>query len=147
MSCLRKILNIKWQDKIPDTEVLTKANLQPIFTILKKAQARWTGNVCRMPDNRLPKQLLYGELVRGKRSVGGQKKRFKDGLKVAISNLGIPVHSWGILAADRPAWRAALNQGLKDPEAARLEACRKKREARKTRSESFNSTSQNSTTR
>ena len=32
----------------------------------------------RMPDERLPKQLLYGELCYGKRSVGGQKKRFKD---------------------------------------------------------------------
>ena len=31
-----------------------------------------------MSDRRPPKQLLYGELCRGKRSVGGQKKRFKD---------------------------------------------------------------------
>ena len=31
-----------------------------------------------MSDRRLPKQLLYGELCRVKRSVGGQKKRFKD---------------------------------------------------------------------
>ena len=31
-----------------------------------------------MSDRRPPEQLLYGELCRGKRSVGGQKKRFKD---------------------------------------------------------------------
>ena len=28
LSCLRKLLKIKWQDKIPDTEVLTKAGMQ-----------------------------------------------------------------------------------------------------------------------
>ena len=89
-----------------------------------------------MPDNRLPKQLLYGELVRGKRSVGGQKKRFKDSLKVAISYLEIPVHSWETLAVDVPAWPAALTKVSK-----MLKACRKKREVKKTRSESFNSTS------
>ena len=30
-----------------------------------------------MPDDRLVKQLLYGELCYGKRSVGEQKKRFQ----------------------------------------------------------------------
>jgi hypothetical protein len=30
-----------------------------------------------MQDHRLPKQLLYGELSQGKRTAGGQKKRYK----------------------------------------------------------------------
>ena len=59
---LRKLLNIKWQDKIPDTEVLTKADLPSIHSILIKAQLRWAGHVVRMPDYQLPKQLFYGEL-------------------------------------------------------------------------------------
>ena len=36
LTCLRKILNIKWQDKIPDTEVLTRADLPSIHTIQMK---------------------------------------------------------------------------------------------------------------
>nr|XP_054755561.1 uncharacterized protein LOC129261526 [Lytechinus pictus] len=36
-TCLRKLLGIKWQDRIPDTEVLTRANLPSIYT---KAQDR-----------------------------------------------------------------------------------------------------------
>ena len=71
---LRKFLNIKWQDKIPDTEVLTKADLPGIHSILIKAQLRWAGHVVRMPDYRLPKQLFYRELQTGKRSQDGQKK-------------------------------------------------------------------------
>ena len=80
-NCLRIILSIKWQDMVPDTEVLTRAGILSIHTLRQKAQVRWAGHVTRMHDDRLPKQLLYGEHCYGKRSVGGQKKRFKDTLK------------------------------------------------------------------
>ena len=75
-SFLRKLL--KWQDKIPDTEVLKRARMQSIHTFLKLPQLRWTGHVTRMPDEHLPKKILYGELQVGKHSHGGQKKRYKD---------------------------------------------------------------------
>ena len=72
-SCLRK-LKIKWQDRIPDTEVLKRAGMQSVHMLLKLAQLRWTGHVTRMPDECLPKKIFYGELQVGKRSHGGQKK-------------------------------------------------------------------------
>ena len=83
LNCLRKILRIKWQDKIPDTEVLERAGLTSIYNLLLKSQARWAGHVSRIPDSRIPKQLLYGELHEGKRRVRGQKKRYKDNLKAS----------------------------------------------------------------
>ena len=79
-SCLRKLLEIKWQDKIPYTEVLKKAGMQSMHVVLKLAQLRWTGHVIRMPDKRLPKKVFYGEQQEGKRSQEGQKKRYKDTL-------------------------------------------------------------------
>ena len=42
-TCLRKLLGIKWQDKIPDTEVLTGAGLPNIFTTLMQSQLCWAG--------------------------------------------------------------------------------------------------------
>ena len=57
-SCLRKLLKIKWQDRIPDTEVMRRAVMQSIHTLLKLAQLRWTGHVTRMPEERLPKKIL-----------------------------------------------------------------------------------------
>ena len=77
-SCLRKLLKIKLQDRIPDTEVLKRAGMQSIHTLLKLVQLRWTSHVTRIPDERLPKKILYGELQVGKRSHGGQKKRYRD---------------------------------------------------------------------
>ena len=91
LSCLRKLLKIKWQDKIPDTEVLTKAGMQSMHTVLKLAQLRWTGHVIRVPDARLPKKVFYGELQEGKRSQGGQKKRYKDTLKASLKDFEIPM--------------------------------------------------------
>ena len=38
--CLRIILSIKWQDMVPDTEVLTRAGIPSIHTLLQKAQVR-----------------------------------------------------------------------------------------------------------
>ena len=40
LSCLRKLLKIKWQDKILDTEVLKKAGMQSMYTVYKLAQLR-----------------------------------------------------------------------------------------------------------
>ena len=92
-SCLRKLLKIKWQDRIPDTDVLKRAGIQSVHTLLKLAQLRWTGHVIRMPDERLPKKILYGELQVGKRSHGGQKKRYKDILKASLKDFNIPTES------------------------------------------------------
>ena len=47
--------DIKRQGKIPDPEVLKKAGVQSMHSVLKLAQLRWTGHVIRMPDERLPK--------------------------------------------------------------------------------------------
>ena len=58
-------IKIKWQDKIPDTEVLKKAGMQSMHTVLKLTQLRWTGHVIRMPDERLPKKVFHGELYTG----------------------------------------------------------------------------------
>ena len=86
---LRRLLNIKWQDKIPDTEVLAQAGLSSIRTIMMQSQLRWAGHVARMPDHRLAKRLFYGELQEGKRSQGGQNKHFKDNLKISVKVFAI----------------------------------------------------------
>ena len=129
LSCLRKLLKIKWQDKIPDTEVLTKAGMQSMHTVLKLAQLRWTGHVIRMPDARLPKKVFYGELQEGKRSQGGQKKRYKDTLKASLKDFEILMGSWEQTAQERLKWRGLINKGAALYEKKRIcEAERKRRE-------------------
>ena len=57
-----------------------------MHAVLKLAQLRCTCHVIRMPDERLPKKVFYGELQDGKRSPGGEKKRYKDTLKGEVSS-------------------------------------------------------------
>jgi hypothetical protein len=66
MRCLRRICGIKWQDMTPNTEVLLRSKMYGIQYYIIKSQFRWTGHVIRMPDDRIPKQLLFGELSQGK---------------------------------------------------------------------------------
>ena len=132
-TCLRKLLNIKWQDRIPDTEVLAQADLPSIYTILMQSQLRWAGHVARMPDHRLPKRLFYGELQQGKRSHGGQKKRFKDTLKTSLKAFAITPDSWEQTAMDRAMWRSSVHKGSKICEANRTAAAEQRRQSRKAR--------------
>ena len=118
---------------VPGTEVLTRAGIPSIHTLLRNAQVRWAGHVTRMPDDRLPKQLLYGELCYGKRSVVGQKKRFKDILKKILTSFNIDVTNWEVCAQDRPLWRSMINTGARTSETHRIAEAQKKRAARKAR--------------
>ena len=116
---------------VPDTEVLTRAGIPSIHTLLQKAQVRWAGHVTRMPDGRLPKQLSYGELYYGKRSVGGQKKRFKGTLKKTLTSFNIDVTNWEVCAEDRPL--CMIRTGARTAETNRIAEAQKKRAARKAR--------------
>ena len=100
-----------------------------MHTVLKLAQLRWTGHVIRMPDERLPKKVFYGELQEGKRSQGGQKKRYKDTLKASLKDFDIPIGSWEQTAQERSKWRGLINKGAALHEKKRIcEAERKRRE-------------------
>ena len=132
-SCLRKPLKIKWQDRIPDTEVQKSAEMQSVHTLLKLAQLRWTGNVTRMPEERLPKKILYGELEMSKRSHSGQKKQCKDTLKAALNDFNIPTESWEQSAQDRAKWLGLIRRGASEYEAKRISEAEQKRAQRKAR--------------
>ena len=107
--------------------------MQSVHTLLELAQLRWTGHVTRMPDKPLPKKILYGELHFGKRSHGGQKKRYKETLKASIKDFNIPTESWEQIAQDGIKWRGLLRRGAGEYEAKRISEAEQKRAQRKAR--------------
>ena len=75
--------------------------MQSVHTLLKLAQLRWAGHVTSLPEERLPKKILFEELEMGKHSHGGQKKRYKDTLKASLKDFNIPTEPWELIAQDR----------------------------------------------
>lgn len=64
---------------------------------------RWIRHVVRMDDVQLPKCTMYSQLVSGKRSKGGQQKRFNDSINIVVKNMGVD-NKWEVLAENRTDW-------------------------------------------
>ena len=106
MRCLRQICQISWDDKIKNSTILSQCNISGIEAFLIKAQLRWSGHLIRMNDNRIPKQLFYGQIIDAPRNRGRPLLRYKDKLKDNLKRLNIDPNNWEFLAADRNAWRS-----------------------------------------
>ena len=73
LRCLRSTLGIKWQDYVSNEEVLKRASLPSIESILLQVQLYWTGHVTRMEGVRLPRTVFL-KLQEGKRAVVLQER-------------------------------------------------------------------------
>ena len=93
-----------------------------------------------MPDDHIPEQLFYGELCHGKPTVGGQRKRYKDSLKVSLKGFNTSTESWESLASDRPSWHHLITKGINTAEEGRTLQAEQRRAARKARATSTAST-------
>jgi len=86
-----------------------------------------------MPDNRLPKQLLFGQLTHGVRPASGPKLRFKDIIKHNIKAFGTTTDNWEQAAMERSKYRAFLHSGAMLAEVTRAERVKEKRRRLKDR--------------
>ena len=128
MRCLRKIMGISRQDKVSNNKVLQLSEISSIHDLTRRNRLRWLGHLSRMSDDRMPKNILYGELREGGRSRGRPKLRYKDVCKSTLAELSIDTAAWEALASMRPEWRTAVNSG-----AARYEERRRERHDAKRR--------------
>jgi hypothetical protein len=130
-NCLRQILGVKWTSFTPDTSVLEQSGCLSIEAHLIKSHMRWVGHVVRLEERRIPKQLLYGELDRGKRPAHKPRKRFRDNTKDNLKHLHVDLGSWETIAGVRNEWRETMHKGIKHFESDRIDHEKKKRSARK----------------
>lgn len=103
--CLQKILGLSWEDRVPHTDILKHTGSICMEAAVAKKHLRWIGHTIRMPDHRLPRQVLYGQLRGAKRATGGQKRRFKDYTRDLLKRAHINTTQLETLALDRSAWK------------------------------------------
>ncbi|KAL8590160.1 hypothetical protein ACOMHN_010355 [Nucella lapillus] len=127
MRCFRTLFRIRWQDKIPDTEVPGWAGNPSIDTL----QVRWpaTSSECLTADYQ--NSYYMENCVRQALSWD-----FKDCLKESLKDLDINLSSWESLALDPSNWRNKLTTGARAVETRHTAEADRKRAARKARATS-----------
>jgi hypothetical protein len=66
---LRRLLGITWQNRVSNADGLAREGMSSMFATLSHRRLIWLGHLCRMEDGRIPKDILYGELASGTRSL------------------------------------------------------------------------------
>lgn len=115
--CMQSIVQPKkqhWQDMVvPMSAVEVKATIgieEDMVHLLMSYRLRWLGHVARMGPERIPKQLLFGELVKT-RPRHKPKKRWRD-IVLADLKATDTEENWYEMAQDRKAWRSICGGGL-----------------------------------
>ena len=70
--CLRRIMNVKWSDKVSNNTLWNKTNQLPVEIEIKRRKWRWIGHTLRKPTTSITRQALTWN-PQGKRKEDGQE--------------------------------------------------------------------------
>jgi hypothetical protein len=79
-----------------------------IIRQVKSRRMRWAGYVARMGEERKMYKFLVGK-PEGKRPVGRPRRRWEDGIRMDLREIGLGGMDWIRLAQDRDRWRDVVN--------------------------------------
>jgi hypothetical protein len=79
-----------------------------IIRQIKSRRMRWAGHIARMGEERNMYRALMGK-PEGKRPPGRPRRRWEDGIRMDLSEIGWGSVDWIQLAQDRDRWRALVN--------------------------------------
>ena len=107
MSCLRKLLYIKWQEKCPTLKFLSK----PACSMLLRGQARWVDMLwgCLITD--FPNKSSMGSCGTASAQLENRKKRYIDSMKATFKNSILMLTHVRSKPKDRLTWHQTLYDG------------------------------------
>jgi hypothetical protein len=82
-----------------------------IIMQIKSRRMRWAGHVARMGEERYVYKVLAGK-PEGKRPLGRPRRRWEDGIRMDLREIGWGSVDWIQLAQDRDQWRDLVNTVL-----------------------------------
>jgi len=98
MRCYTNMLNIRWHQKVTNDDSMRRQvnRTEIILDIIRRKKLTLFGHVCRMPNNRLVKNVLLG-YMKGVRRRGRQPKRWTADNITEWTGLGISEsRSWSV---------------------------------------------------
>ena len=63
MNCLQRICGISLRVHAPNVDILNGCNTSSVESQLRSKSLRWLGHTFRMPNERLPEKLLFGQVM------------------------------------------------------------------------------------
>ena len=109
MKCYRRILNIRWQQKIKNTTIRERINNKTnIMQILIRRKMNFFGHICRMKDNRLVKKIMLGTME-GENRRGRPRREWLDDIEEWGN---AELHTLTRATQDRERWRQIVNQAV-----------------------------------
>jgi len=76
--------------------------------VIKSRRMRWAGHVARMGERRVVYRILVGK-PEGKKPLRRHRRRWEDGIKMDLQEVGCGGMDWIELAQERDSWRALEN--------------------------------------
>ncbi|KAJ4443106.1 hypothetical protein ANN_04756 [Periplaneta americana] len=113
---LRKIFGAKKDKVTGECTKLHNAELHALYSSpdiirnIKSRRLRSAGHVARMGESRNAYRVLVGR-PEGQRPLGRPRLRWKDNIKMDLSEVGYDDRDWINLAQDRDRWRAYVRVG------------------------------------
>ena len=106
-SCLRKICNIYWPNKICNVELHKKTGSMNMPLEIKNSRLRWPGHILGMPEDRIPKDSMRST-PSGRRKRGRPKSTWRRTVMKDLGEMGL---TWGETQAkgtERSVWRSSV---------------------------------------
>ena len=110
MACLRKIEGVTRWDRIRNTEIYSRLNLDhDIVERIRSRRLRYFGHLNRMKKDRYP-AIAYNGYVQGKRRRGRPRKRWIDTIREDCEEMDMTIQEAIHRTQDRRRWRATISE-------------------------------------
>ena len=102
--CLRKLLRIRWTDKVTNEEVFNRTKQSPVADEIGKRRWRWIGHTLRKPSTSITRKALDWN-PQGKRSRGRPRGTWRRIIEKDVQKSGMTWNRVKKLAQDREKWK------------------------------------------
>ena len=109
MKCYRRILHIRWQQRITNLEVRRRVgNSSNIIQLIMERKLGLFGHICRMGDKRLVKSVVFG-MMDGQTRRGRPSREWLDDIREYCQ---MDIYTLSRMAQDRTQWRDIVRRAL-----------------------------------
>ena len=111
MQCLRKIMRIRWDQRVSNAEVLERTGQKYVVETTTSRRMSWLGHIFRMNNNRLPLQILDWIPPNGNRRSRKLRSTYRNCMTSFLEDMGLSWTQARAMVQDRPVWSdfVALN--------------------------------------